>query len=224
MDWFYKITGYQRGQRQLIVPFVLVSLLFFFWAFVHNINGTLIPHLKKALLLSDTQSAFIDVAIYIAYFLSAIPAGLLLQKKGYRFTILIGLTLFAAGAFLFIPAAYTCTYGIFLGALFVFGSGAACLDTVANPYVAGLGDPAHSTARLNLAQSFNGIGATVTPLIGSSMILSGVTLTSEQLQRRTRALPARRSLKRGAALSHSGHCHFSGHRTFLAEQHSRTQT
>jgi fucose permease len=98
MNWFYRCTGYRRGERHLVVPFVLVTTLFFFWAFVHNINGTLIPHLRKALLLSDTQSAFIDVTIYIAYFLAAIPAGLLIQRKRYRVTILSVLSLFAIGA------------------------------------------------------------------------------------------------------------------------------
>ncbi len=180
MNWFYSYTGYRRGDRQLIVPFVLVTTLFFFWAFVHNINGTLIPHLKKALLLSDTQSAFIDVAIYIAYFLAAIPAGLLIQRKGYRVTILSGLSLFALGALLFVPAAYTRSFATFLGALFIFGFGAAFLETVANPYISGLGDPQHSTARLNLAQSFNGVGAVLTPLIGSGLILSGITYTDAQ--------------------------------------------
>ena len=87
MNWFYSYTGYRRGERQLIVPFVLVTTLFFFWAFVHNINGTLIPHLKKALILSDTQSAFIDVAIYIAYFLAAVPAALLGPGEHYALEV-----------------------------------------------------------------------------------------------------------------------------------------
>jgi MFS transporter, FHS family, L-fucose permease len=198
MNWFYKNTGYRPGQRQLVVPFILVTLLFFFWAFVHNINGTLIPHLRKALQLTDTQSSFIDVAIYIAYFLAAIPAGLVIRRQGYRFTILAGLTLFAAGAFLFVPAAYLRSYPIFLAALFVFGFGAAFLETVANPYIAGLGDPRCSTTRLNLAQSFNGIGAVVTPLVGSVLILSGVTYSESALA----ALPEadRTGYLRGEAL------------------------
>lgn len=180
MNWFYKSTGYRPGERHLVVPFVLVTLLFFFWAFVHNINGTLIPHLRKALRLTDTQSAFIDVSIYIAYFLAAIPAGLVIRRRGYRFTILAGLALFAAGAFLFVPAAYLRNYPIFLVALFVFGFGAAFLETVANPYIAGLGDARCSTSRLNFAQSFNGIGAVVTPLIGGGLILSGITYSDAQ--------------------------------------------
>ncbi len=159
----------------------MVTTLFFFWAFVHNINGTLIPHLRKALLLTDTQSALIDVAIYLAYFLAALPAGMVIARRGYRFTIIAGLSLFALGAVLFVPAALSRTYGVFLLALFVFGFGAAFLETVANPYISGLGDREHSTSRLNFAQSFNGVGAVLTPLIGSGLILSGVTYSDAQL-------------------------------------------
>jgi MFS transporter, FHS family, L-fucose permease len=181
MNWFYKLTGFKKDDRTLITAFILVTLLFFFWAFVHNINGILIPHLRKSLQLSDTRSSFIDVAIYLAYFLAALPAGWLIQKKGYRFTILLGLCLFAAGAFMFIPAAASRTYMIFLLALFIFGFGAACLETAANPYISGLGSPAHSTPRLNFAQSFNGVGAVLTPIIASGLILSGVSYTDAEL-------------------------------------------
>lgn len=179
-DWFERHTGFRADDRSRIGAFVMVTTLFFFWAFVHNINGTLIPHLRKALQLNDTQSALIDVAIYVAYFLAALPAGLSIAKRGYRQTILIGLGLFALGAALFVPAALTRTYGIFLLALFVFGCGASFLETVANPYISGLGDASHSTSRLNFAQSFNGVGAVLTPLIGSGLILSGVTYTDAE--------------------------------------------
>lgn len=181
MNLFYKLTGYKKNERQLIVPFILVTLLFFFWAFVHNINGILIPHLRKSLHLTDTHSSFIDVAIYLAYFLAALPAGMLIRKAGYRKTILVGLCLFAAGAFLFIPAAFSRIYAVFLLALFIFGFGAACLETVANPYISSLGDAAHSTTRLNFAQSFNGVGAVLTPIIASGLILSGVNHTDAEL-------------------------------------------
>jgi FHS family L-fucose permease-like MFS transporter len=181
LSWFERHTGYRRSDGAQRRAFVMVTTLFFFWAFVHNINGTLIPHLRKALLLTDTQSALIDVAIYVAYFLAALPAGMVIARRGYRFTILAGLSLFALGALLFVPAALTRTYGIFLVALFVFGFGAAFLETVANPYISGLGDAEHSTSRLNFAQSFNGVGAVLTPLIGSGLILSGVTYSDAQL-------------------------------------------
>ncbi len=180
-SWFQRHTGYRASDGDRIRAFVMVTTLFFFWAFVHNINGTLIPHLRKALLLTDTQSALIDVAIYLAYFLAALPAGLVIARRGYRFTIIAGLSLFALGAVLFVPAAYTRTYEVFLAALFVFGFGAAFLETVANPYISGLGDTAHSTSRLNFAQSFNGVGAVLTPLIGSGLILSGVTYSDAEL-------------------------------------------
>ena len=179
--WFERHTGYQPADRARRRAFVMVTTLFFFWAFVHNINGTLIPHLRKALLLTDTQSALIDVAIYLAYFLAALPAGMVIARRGYRFTIIAGLSLFALGAVLFVPAALSRTYGVFLLALFVFGFGAAFLETVANPYISGLGDREHSTSRLNFAQSFNGVGAVLTPLIGSGLILSGVTYSDAQL-------------------------------------------
>lgn len=181
MNWFYKITGFKKGEKKLVVAFVLVTLLFFFWAFVHNINGILIPHLRKSLQLSDTRSSFIDVAIYLAYFIAALPAGFLIRKLGYRKTIIVGLSLFAAGAFLFIPAAASRTYFVFLAALFIFGFGAACLETAANPYISTLGDTAQSTSRLNLAQSFNGVGAVLTPIIASGLILSGVNYSDTQL-------------------------------------------
>lgn len=180
-SWFERHTGYASGDGDRRRAFVMVTTLFFFWAFVHNINGTLIPHLRKALLLTDTQSALIDVAIYVAYFLAALPAGMVIARRGYRFTIITGLSLFALGAVLFVPAAMTRTYGIFLAALFIFGFGAAFLETVANPYISGLGDTEHSTSRLNFAQSFNGVGAVLTPLIGSGLILSGVTYSDAQL-------------------------------------------
>ena len=152
MNWFYKLTGFKKGEHKLIVAFILVTLLFFFWAFVHNINGILIPHLRKSLQLSDTRSSFIDVAIYLAYFLAALPAGMLIRRLGYRKTIIAGLCLFAAGAFLFIPAAASRTYFVFLAALFIFGFGAACLETAANPYISTLGDKTNSTSRLNFAR------------------------------------------------------------------------
>lgn len=186
MNWFYKLTGYKKGEHKLIVAFVLVTLLFFFWAFVHNINGILIPHLRKSLQLSDTRSSFIDVAIYLAYFIAALPAGFLIRKLGYRKTIIVGLSLFAAGAFLFIPAAASRVYFVFLAALFIFGFGAACLETAANPYISTLGDQANSTSRLNFAQSFNGVGAVLTPIIASGLILSGVNYSDAQLA----AMPA----------------------------------
>jgi FHS family L-fucose permease-like MFS transporter len=167
--------------RKYLLPFILVTSLFFLWAFLHNINPALIPHLKKACQLSDTQSAFVDTAIYLAYFSIALPAGWFMHKYGYRNAILFGLFLFGAGFLLFIPAASAREYWFFLIALFIGGAGATFLETVANPYITKLGDEKSSAQRLNLAQSFNGVGAFIAPIIGSQFILSGVEKTKEEL-------------------------------------------
>ncbi|HEX8358393.1 MAG TPA: L-fucose:H+ symporter permease, partial [Segetibacter sp.] len=159
---------------------ILLTSLFFLWGFALNLNPILIPHLKKACQLSDVQSALIDSASYIAYFLMAIPAGLFMKKHGYKGGIIVGLSLFAVGAFLFFPAAATRSYAFFLGALFIIACGLAFLETAANPYITVLGDPSTATQRINFAQSFNGLAATLAPLLGGLFILSGNTLTPEQ--------------------------------------------
>ncbi|MGY0038426.1 MFS transporter [Pedobacter sp. NJ-S-72] len=155
---------------------VLIISLFFLWGFALNLNPILIPHLKKACQLSDTQSAFIDSASYIAYFLLAIPAGKFMKRFGYKGGIVFGLLLFAIGAFLFYPAAVTRSYVFFLVALFIIASGLAFLETAANPYITVLGDEKGATQRLNFAQSFNGLAATLAPLLGGMFILSGQKL------------------------------------------------
>lgn len=167
-------------QPKYLLPVILVTSLFFLWGFAHNLNPILIPHLKKACQLNDMESAFIDSAFFIAYFLVAIPAGLFMKKRGYKAGICLGLLLFAAGAFLFYPAAVTRQFIFFLFALFVIASGLTFLETAANPYMNSLGDPAKATTRLNFAQSFNGLAATLAPLIGGHFILSGKTLTAAE--------------------------------------------
>ncbi|MFI5154401.1 MAG: L-fucose:H+ symporter permease, partial [Chitinophagales bacterium] len=155
--------------------------LFFLWAFVHNLNPILIPHLKKVCQLTDLQSAFIDSSVYLGYFAIAIPAGLFMHKFGYKKGILFGLLLFAIGTLLVIPAASTRNYAFFLTALFVIASGATFLETVANPYATILGPKKNSEQRLNFAQSFNGVGAVVAPLIGGNFILSGIEHSKDEL-------------------------------------------
>lgn len=169
------------SRNKLLVPFILVTSLFFLWAFLHNLNPILIPHLRKACQLNDTQSSLVDFPIYLAYCLAAIPAGLFMHKYGYKKGIIFGLIMFAIGALLFTFAASERNFIFFLIALFVQGSGAAFLETVANPYMANLGDPAQSEQRLNFAQSFNGLGAMVAPLVGASFILSGIEHTPAEL-------------------------------------------
>jgi FHS family L-fucose permease-like MFS transporter len=171
-----------QTRKSFLFAFILVTSLFFLWAFLHNTNGILIPHLKKALQLSDTQSSFIDLAVYLGYFSIAIPAGFVMHKYGYKSGIILGLILFAIGAFLFVPAASSQSFVLFLMALFIQAAGATFLETVANPYVTVLGPKENTEQRLNFAQSFNGVGAVVAPIIGGTFILSGVEYTKDELK------------------------------------------
>ncbi|KQV82592.1 fucose permease [Massilia sp. Root351] len=169
-------------QRQTYqVAFVMITSLFFMWGFVHNLDPILIPHLRKSFSLTVLQAALVDSAVFIAYFLMALPAGLMIRKAGYKNTMLCGLALFAAGALLFIPAADTHRYLYFLGALFIIACGLTVLETAANPYVTLLGRPERATQRLNLAQSFNGLAATLAPIAGARLILVDGA-SDEQLQ------------------------------------------
>ena len=167
-------------KNRYLVPFILLTTLFFLWGFAHNLNPILIPHLKKACQLSDFQSSLIDGSFFMAYFVMAIPAGMVMKKYGYKSGILAGLFLFAIGAFLFIPAANTRLFELFLTALFVIASGLTFLETAANPYMTVLGEPEGAAQRLNLAQSFNGLAATIAPLLGGMFILSGHSLSTEE--------------------------------------------
>jgi len=172
-----------KKSSQYLIAFALVTSLFFLWAFLHNINPILIPHLKKACQLSDTQSALIDTAVYLGYFTIALPAGWFMHKYGYKKGILFGLLLYAIGSLLFVPAASARSYNFFLFALFIIASGATFLETVANPYITKLGDKETSEQRLNFAQSFNGVGAFVAPIVGGQFILSGIEHTQDELNK-----------------------------------------
>jgi FHS family L-fucose permease-like MFS transporter len=168
-------------KNKYLVPFILVTFLFFLWGMVHNLDGILIPHLKKACELTNTQSTLIDVAIFFAYFLMAIPAGMILKKWGYKNGIIAGLVLAGTGALLFVPAANSRTYELFLFALFVIGCGITILETAANPYAAILGNANSASTRLNLAASINGLAVFIAPVIGAKFILSGVEHTKDEL-------------------------------------------
>ena len=158
----------------------LITSLFFIWGFALNLNPILIPHLKKACQLSDLQSSLVDSASYFAYFLLPIPAAQFMKRYGYKGGILLGLIIFSVVAFLFYPASIVRNYAFFLGALFIIFSGAAFLETAANPYITVIGDPAGATQRINFAQSFNGLAAVLAPFVGGLVILSGKTLTAAQ--------------------------------------------
>jgi FHS family L-fucose permease-like MFS transporter len=167
-------------ERKYLLPFILVTSLFFLWSIGVHLNDVLIPHLKKAFDLTDFQSSFIQVAFFGGYFLAALPAGRLMERIGYKKGILIGLLICSAGTLLFLPAASSREYGFFLLALFVMSSGQSFLEVGANPYVTILGPPESSERRLNFAQSFNAVGAALVPTLGAAFILSGIEHTAAQ--------------------------------------------
>jgi MFS transporter, FHS family, L-fucose permease len=168
-------------ERRFVLPFILITSLFFIWAFGVNLNDILIPHLKAAFGLSDFRSSFIQIAFFGGYTLAAFPAGWLMERMGYKRGILIGLVVSAAGAVLFLPASTIGLYGFFLFSLFTLGCGQSFLEVAANPYITILGPPATSELRLNFAQSFNGVGAFISPIIGGMFILTAVEYTPAQL-------------------------------------------
>ena len=179
---YHKSTKMTKTNANYKLPFILVSTLFFLWGIANNLNGILIPHLRKALQLTNMQSTFVDTAVYVAYFLSAIPAGLILKKFGYKKGIITGLIVFSIGAFMFIPAANLRAYNIFLFGLFVIGCGLTILETAANPYASKLGDPDTATARLTLAQSFNGLAVFIAPVIGTILFYRAKSIHQMNLQ------------------------------------------
>ena len=152
--------------RNYLVPFLLVTSLFFLWGFAHSILDVLNKFFQNELHLTKTQSAFIQVVVYGGYFLMALPAGAVIRRWGYRAGVLTGLFLYGLGALLFIPGATIMSFPFFLFSLFVIGCGLTFLETSANPYVTVLGDANSSEQRINFSQSFNGLGWILGPLVG----------------------------------------------------------
>jgi len=148
----------QTSDRKYLVPFILITSLFFLWGFARAILDVLNKHFQNALHISITHSALIQVTTYLGYFLMAIPAGIFINRYGYRRGVVFGLLLFGVGSLLFIPGAAAGSFYAFLGCLFIIGCGLVFLETAANPYVTELGAKETATSRLNLSQSFNGLG------------------------------------------------------------------
>jgi FHS family L-fucose permease-like MFS transporter len=175
-------------KAKLIAPgyvftFILVTLLFFLWALPNVLNDVLIKQFQKSLELTRFEAGLIQTAIKLGYFCLAIPAGLFMQRFGYKSGILTGLVIFASGCFLFYPAAGSGIYLVFLSGIFVIGSGLSFLELGANSFVTTLGDPSTSARRLNLAQSFNPIGGITGVTLGTLFIFSGNEPTAEQIAR-----------------------------------------
>ncbi len=156
--------------KNYLFPFILITSLFFLWGMAHSLLDILNKHFQDALDLSKAQSGLVQASAYGAYFLMAIPAGLVARKFGYKKGVLLGLLLFAIGCFWFVPAVGINKFWAFLLGLLVIFSGLTFLETVANPYTTVLGDPKYAASRINLAQTFNALGWIVGPLVGSLFI------------------------------------------------------
>ena len=162
-----------------LMPFALVTVLFFLWGIPNNLNDVLIRQFMKSFVISRFEAGLIQSAFYMGYFVLAMPAALVMRKLGYKSGFMIGLALFSLGTALFWPAAIVARYSFFLVALFIIASGLSFLETAANPFIAQLGDPRTAARRLNLAQAFNPLGAITGVLAGTLFIFSGIELNPD---------------------------------------------
>ncbi|MBE6276127.1 MAG: sugar MFS transporter [Bacteroides sp.] len=159
-------------KKEYVVPFILVTSLFFMWGFARAILDVLNKHFQEVMGISLAHSAMIQVMFYLGYFIMAIPAGLFIARNGYRKGVVFGLLLFGIGSLMFIPGEYYMSFNFFLFSLFVIACGLVFLETAANPYMTELGDRETAASRLNLAQSFNGLGCACAPLLVGLIVFS----------------------------------------------------
>ncbi len=164
-----------------LLPFALVTMLFFLWGMSNNLTDVLVQQFRKSFDLSPLQAQLVQTAVFFGYFCMALPAALVTQRKGYKTGILMGLGLFGCGMLLFWPAALIGRYPLMLMALYVVGCGSAVLETTANPFISQAGPPQSSERRLNFAQSFNPPGTICGVLVGTFFIFSGVELNASQV-------------------------------------------
>jgi MFS transporter, FHS family, L-fucose permease len=175
-------TGQHGTQKTDIRAMSIATMLFFMWGFLTCLNDILIPHLKGIFELNYAQAMLVQFCFFSSYFIFALPAGKLVEWRGYKGTMVIGLLVMAAGAFLFLPASAAASFGLFLSALVILAAGITTLQVAANPYVAHLGPPETSAARLNLSQAFNSFGTFVAPFFGSMFILASAPMAQEKLR------------------------------------------
>ena len=168
----------------VIVPFFILALCFSMWGLANNMTDVLVAQFKKIYSLSDLQSSLVQIAFYSAYFCLALPSAFYIRRYSFKSGVLLGLGIFATGAFLFYPSAHTQEYNHFLISLFILASGLSILETSANAYVLMMGPANTATCRLNLAQAFNPIGSIIGVLVGKYVILVGLNPASESLRNR----------------------------------------
>lgn len=175
-------TQYSGAEKTDVRAMSIATMLFFMWGFLTCLNDILIPHLKGIFELNYAQAMLVQFCFFSSYFVFAVPAGKLVEWRGYKGTMVIGLLVMAAGAFLFLPASAAASFGLFLSALVILAAGITTLQVAANPYVANLGPPETSAARLNLSQAFNSFGTFVAPFFGSMFILAAAPMAPEKLR------------------------------------------
>ena len=165
-------------EKKYLIPFGLVTSLFALWGLANNMTDTLLAAFKRIMQMSDTQTSFIQMAFYGAYFCIALPAALFIRKHSYKSGVILGLILYAAGAILFLPAAWAESYAFYLIAIYILAAGCSVLETTANPYIMAMGSPETATRRLNIAQSFNPMGSILGILVSKYFILQDISLYS----------------------------------------------
>lgn len=166
------------AERQNLLPFALVSILFLLWGLANNMTDTLLAAFKKVMQMSDSQTSLIQFAFYGSYFCFALPAALFVKKFSYKAGIILGLMLYAGGAILFLPAAKTESYLFYLVAIYILAGGCSVLETTANPYILSMGSAETATRRLNIAQSLNPIGSIMGIMLSKQFILRDISLNS----------------------------------------------
>ena len=165
-------------EKQYLLPFALVSVLFLLWGLANNMTDTLLAAFKSVMKMSDLQTSFIQFSFYGSYFCFALPAALFIRKVSYKAGIILGLLLYAGGAILFYPAALEESYLFYLVAIYILAGGCSVLETTANPYILSMGSPETATRRLNIAQSFNPLGSITGILLSRQFILRDISLNS----------------------------------------------
>lgn len=165
-------------EKEFFIPFVLVTSLFALWGLANNMTDTLLAAFRKIMQMSDTQTSFIQMAFYGAYFCIALPAALYIRKHSYKSGVILGLVMYASGAMLFLPAAEAESYAFYLIAIYIMAAGCSVLETTANPYIMSMGSQETATRRLNIAQSFNPIGSIMGIMVSKYFILQDISLYS----------------------------------------------
>lgn len=188
--------------KEFLLPFILLTSLFFAWGLANNMTDTLLAAFKKIMSMTDFQTSWIQIAFYFAYFCLALPAAILIKKTAYKTGIIVGLTMFIIGALLFYPCSKTMVYWHFLASLYILAGGLSVLETTANPYVILMGPEETATRRLNLAQSFNPIGSITGVILSKFFILSGLAshTAEERAQMTTEQLTAIQSAELNAVM------------------------